>query len=62
MEKKATHEVEFLLAYEDNTWDTVKERIPVSVRPEEWAQRMAGQVRYRRVVLIAVYSIGPEEE
>lgn len=59
----ATRLVEFLLAYDDRTWDTTIEAVPEHVEDlEGWAGLNLGQQeRFRKVVLFAVYSEVPYE-
>lgn len=64
--------VEFLLAYEDHTWDTLVvdvvpakgKRVPRSIGGMiQWAQEhLAGQAQYRRVVLFGVYGMPAQTE
>lgn len=62
--------VEFLLAYEDHTWDTVIIDIPNTEINDEkdetliaWANKnLLTQAQYREVVLISIYSILSSKE
>ena len=54
--------VEFLAAYEDNTWGTVIWNVPVDTKEREqlvaWAERnLSPLTRYREVVMWGLYSI-----
>lgn len=62
--------VEFLLAYDDNTWATETLDVPVSFEDfyreddkvfQPFIRETLGYTKYRKVVLMAVYSI-PEQE
>ena len=60
--KKKTREVEFLCARDDNTWDTYRTNVPVSVGTTDaelvkWArEEILTTSPFRNCVLIAVYS------
>jgi len=62
-------QVEYLLANEDRTWDTVVVDVPDHVRTDreslvQWAEDNLGRlVKYRKVVLFALYArLGESEE
>lgn len=62
MEKTPTRKIEFLLAYDDETWSTEIVDVPEEMDPVEWAnEKLAPLSRYRKVVLFAVYSEVPDE-
>jgi hypothetical protein len=55
--------IEYLIAKDDRTWDTIIEEVPESVGTDrealvKWAEdNLAGQSQYRNVVLFAVYCV-----
>jgi len=58
-----TYRVEFLLAYNDHTWDTVVVNVPEAVDPTAddlipWAISTLGQqAQYKNVAVFAVYGL-----
>ena len=58
--------VEFLRAWEDQTWDTEVIDVPTMLQDDttlmDWANtNLAPQTQYRKVVLFTVYAILDEE-
>lgn len=57
--------IEFLVAWDDNSWETMIEEVPDEVfegTEANWANTtLASQSRYRRAVLFAVYNEDPDE-
>lgn len=58
--------VEYLLAYDDNRWETMVVDVPFQTLNREtlvdWAEKnLAGQAQYRKVVLFTLYSILEQE-
>lgn len=60
--------IEFLLAFEDHTWETTIQEVPCILHHDkctdedrvEWAKKVLGtRALYSNVVLFAVYSLGP---
>jgi len=55
--------IEYLIAKDDHTWDTIIEEVPENVGTDrqalvKWAEEnLAGQAQYRKVVLFALYCI-----
>jgi hypothetical protein len=55
--------IEFLIAKDDRTWDTIIEEVPESVGTDQealikWADdNLAGQAQYRKAVLFVLYCI-----
>lgn len=55
--------IEYLIAKDDRTWDTIIEEVPESVGTDrealvKWAEdNLAGQAQYRKGVLFALYCI-----
>jgi hypothetical protein len=58
--------VEFLVAFDNRTWDTTIEDVPCDVPDEnlrQWAElTLLSQARYRKAVLITVYCLNPLDE
>lgn len=60
-------QIEYLLAYEDKTWDTQVVEVPESVGQERedlvsWAEEnLSRQARYRKVITFALYHIQESE-
>lgn len=52
---KKTRKVEYLRAFDDNTWDTFVEEVAMEFDAEDAIPTLIGQAQHRRAVLIAVY-------
>lgn len=57
----AITKVEYLIAWEDCTWSTVIEDVEMD-KIEEHGQDMLALTKYRKAVLITVYTECPEQE
>ncbi len=53
-----TREIEFLVAWDNETWSIQIETVPEEQTPDEYINGMMQQTRFRSAVLIVVYCEG----